>query len=180
MSVVSRMEQLSDEAWALIEPLLPSSAGCRGGQWRDHRQVLEAILWRYRTGSPWRDLPAEFGPWQTIWKRLNRWSGDGTLDRLLAAAHRDAEIAGELEWIISADSTIARAHQHAAGAPKNRRGGLRGAGGRHRGPVRMTRIRSLRWGSSNRLTTLSDVPAVACRARCICVATGEGCRWVSR
>ena len=102
----------------MIEPLLPSSAGCRGGQWRDHRQVLEAILWRYRTGSPWRDLPAEFGPWQTVWKRLNRWSGDGTLDTLLAAAHGDAEIAGELEWMVSADSTIARAHQHAAGAPK--------------------------------------------------------------
>jgi transposase len=118
MSIVARMEQLTDEAWALIEPLLPSSAGCRGGQWRDHRQVLEAILWRYRTGSPWRDLPAEFGPWQTIWKRLNRWSGDGTLDKLLAAAHGDAEIAGELEWMVSADSTIARAHQHAAGAPK--------------------------------------------------------------
>jgi transposase len=118
MSIVARMEQLSDEAWALIEPLLPSSAGCRGGQWRDHRRVLEAILWRYRTGSPWRDLPAEFGPWQTIWKRLNRWSGDGTLDKLLAAAHGDAEIAGELEWMVSADSTIARAHQHAAGAPK--------------------------------------------------------------
>lgn len=118
MSIVARTKQLSDEAWALIEPLLPSSAGCRGGQWRDHRQVLEAILWRYRTGSPWRDLPAEFGPWQTIWKRLNRWSGDGTLDQLLAAAHGDAEIAGELEWMVSADSTITRAHQHAAGAPK--------------------------------------------------------------
>ena len=118
MSVVARSEQLSDEAWALIAPLLPSSAGRRGGQWRDHRQVLEAILWRYRTGSPWRDLPAEFGPWQTIWKRLNRWSGDGTLDTLLAAAHGDAEIAGELEWMVSVDSTIARAHQHAAGAPK--------------------------------------------------------------
>jgi transposase len=118
MSIVARMEQLSDEAWALIEPLLPSSAGCRGGQWRDHRQVLEAILWRYRTGSPWRDLPVEFGPWQTIWKRLNRWSGDGTLDKLLAAAHSDAEVAGELVWMVSADSTIARAHQHAAGAPK--------------------------------------------------------------
>ena len=115
---MTRVEQLSDEAWALIEPLLPSSAGRRGGQWRDHRRVLEAILWRYRTGSPWRDLPAEFGPWQTVWKRLDRWSGDGTLDTLLAAAHGDAEIAGELEWMVSVDSTIARAHHHAAGARK--------------------------------------------------------------
>ena len=118
MWVVARMGQLSDEAWTLIEPHLPSSAGCRGGQWRDHRQVLEAILWRYRTGSPWRDLPPEFGPWQTVWKRLNRWSGDGTLDKLLDAAHGDAEIAAELDWVVSVDSTIARAHQHAAGAPK--------------------------------------------------------------
>src|ERR1700709_2009524 len=118
MPIVVRTGQLSDEAWALIEPLLPSSAGCRGGQWRDHRQVLEAILWRYRTGSPWRDLPAGFGPWQTIWKRLHRGAGDGTLDPLLAAAHGDAEVAGELEWIVSVDSTVARAHQHAAGAPK--------------------------------------------------------------
>ncbi|MDQ1648108.1 MAG: hypothetical protein QOG60_165 [Frankiaceae bacterium] len=116
MPAVTRTGQLSDEAWALIEPLLPSSAGCRGGRWRDHRQVIEAILWRFRTGSPWRDLPAEFGPWQTIWKRLNRWSGDGTLDLLLAAAHGNAEVAGELEWIVSVDSTIARAHHHAAGA----------------------------------------------------------------
>lgn len=74
-------------------------------------------MWRYRTGSPWRDLPPEFGPWQTIWKRLNRWAGDGTLDALLATAHGDAEIAGELDWVLSVDSTIARAHQHAAGAP---------------------------------------------------------------
>jgi transposase len=118
VSVVARTGQLSDEAWTLIEPHLPSSAGCRGGQWRDHRQVLEAILWRYRTGSPWRDLPPEFGPWQTVWKRLNRWAGDGTLDNLLAAAHGDAEVAAELEWVVSVDSTIARAHQHAAGARK--------------------------------------------------------------
>ena len=118
MSVVARTGQLSDEAWARIEPLLPSSAGCRGGQWRDHRQVIEAILWRYRTGSPWRDLPPEFGPWQTVWKRLNRWAGDGTLDNLLAAAQGDAEVAAELDWVVSVDSTIARAHQHAAGARK--------------------------------------------------------------
>ena len=107
---------LSDAAWARIEPLLPSSAGCRGGQWRDHRQVIEAIAWRYRTGSPWRDLPPELGPWQTAWKRLDRWSRDGTLDALLAAAHSDAELAAELDWMVSADSTVARAHQHAAGA----------------------------------------------------------------
>jgi putative transposase len=63
---MSDRDVISDEAWAFIAPLLPSSAGRRGGQWRDHRQVLEAIAWRYRTGSPWRDLPARFGPWPTV------------------------------------------------------------------------------------------------------------------
>jgi AcrR family transcriptional regulator len=74
---------ISDALWELIEPELPSSAGRRGRPWRDHRQTLEAILWRYRTGCPWRDLPAEFGPWQTLWKRHRRWSADGVYQRIL-------------------------------------------------------------------------------------------------
>lgn len=74
---------ISDELWELIEPELPSSAGRRGRPWRDHRQALEAIIWRYRTGCPWRDLPAEFGPWQTLWKRHRRWSADGVYQRIL-------------------------------------------------------------------------------------------------
>ncbi len=106
----------SDEAWARIEPLLPSSKGLRGGRFRDHRVVLEAIAWRFRTGSPWRDLPERFGPWQTVWKRHDRFSADGTYARLLQAVQADADAAGELDWVVSADSTIARAHQHSAGA----------------------------------------------------------------
>jgi AcrR family transcriptional regulator len=74
---------ISDELWRLIEPELPSDAGRRGRPWRDHRQTLEAILWRYRTGCPWRDLPAEFGPWQTLWKRHRRWSAEGVYQRIL-------------------------------------------------------------------------------------------------
>ena len=77
---------------------------------------MEAVAWRYRTGSPWRDLPAEFGPFQTIWKRHDRWSRDGTWERLVAAAQADADAAGELDWLVSVDSTVVRAHQHAAGA----------------------------------------------------------------
>jgi transposase len=113
---MSDRDVISDEAWAFIAPLLPSSDGKRGGQWRDHRQVLEAIAWRFRTGSPWRDLPARFGPFQTVWKRHNRWSADGTYDRLIAAAQARADAAGELDWLVAVDSTIVRAHQHAAGA----------------------------------------------------------------
>jgi transposase len=60
---------ISDSAWEAIEPLLPVSTGKRGGQYRDHRIVVEAIAWKYRTGAPWRDLPVRFGPWQTAWRR---------------------------------------------------------------------------------------------------------------
>jgi transposase len=116
---MTRTGVLSDGAWEQIEPLLPSSAGLRGGRWRDHRQVIEAIAWRYRTGAPWRDLPEEFGPFQTIWKRHDRWSRDGTWERLVAAVQSDADAAGELDWLVSVDSTVVRAHQHAAGARRD-------------------------------------------------------------
>jgi putative transposase len=111
---------LNDEVWARIEPLLPSTRGRRGGRWRDHRQVIEAVAWRYRTGSPWRDLPAEFGPFQTVWKRHDRWSRDGTWERLVAAVQADADAARDLDWLVSVDSTVVRAHQHAAGARRPR------------------------------------------------------------
>ena len=107
---------VSDEAWAWMEPLLPSSAGQRGGRWRDHRQVIEAIAWKYRTGAPWRELPESFGPWQTAYERLTRWSADGTWARLLARAQADADAAGELDWLVAADSTLVRVHQHGASA----------------------------------------------------------------
>ena len=112
---------VSDEAWAWMEPLLPSSAGRRGGRWRDHRQVIEAIAWKYRTGSPWREVPESFGPWQTAYERLTRWSSDGTWAKLLARAQADANAAGELDWLIAADSTLVRVHQH--GATARRTGG---------------------------------------------------------
>jgi AcrR family transcriptional regulator len=74
---------ISDELWELIEPELPSSEGRRGRPWRDHRQTFEAILWRYRTGCTWRELPSEFGPWQTLWKRHRRWSAEGVYQRIV-------------------------------------------------------------------------------------------------
>lgn len=82
--------------------------------------MLEGICWRYRTGSPWRDLPEEFGPWQTVWKRHFRWSTDGTY-QLIMDAVQDAglldEAAGDyVERLLAVDATIVRAHQHAAGA----------------------------------------------------------------
>jgi putative transposase len=107
---------ISDVAWAWLEPLLPDRAPRRGGRWRDHRQVIEAIAWKYRTGSPWRELPERFGPWQTAYERHNRWSADGTWARLLAAAQADADARGELDWLVAVDSSLMRVHQHGASA----------------------------------------------------------------
>lgn len=115
---MTRTGVITDEMWTLIEPVLPSDVGRRGRRWRDHRQVLEAIAWRYRTGCPWRDVPADFGPWQTLWKRHRRWSTDGTYQRMFDEAVRRNHARGSLEWLLSVDSTIVRAHQHAAGAPR--------------------------------------------------------------
>ncbi len=82
---------LSDGEWARIEPLLPSSAGRRGHPFRDHRQVVEGIVYRLRVEMPWRELPAEFGPWQTVWKRHRRLCADGTLSQILARLQAETE-----------------------------------------------------------------------------------------
>ena len=110
----------SDELWAVIEPVLPSDVGRRGKRWSDHRMILEGIAWRFRVGAPWRDLPADFGPWQTVWKRHYRWSVDGTYARVFLAVQQafgpSSGAAEEVRRILSVDSTSIRAHQHAAGA----------------------------------------------------------------
>ncbi|MFI1196446.1 transposase [Micromonospora sp. NPDC020750] len=64
--------------------MLPSDIGRRGRPWADHRRIVAAIVNRYRTGIPWRDLPGRFGSWKTVWARHRRWAGDGTWDRVLA------------------------------------------------------------------------------------------------
>lgn len=90
--------EIPDEVWARIAPVLVAS-DIAPGRWRDHRQVLAAIAWRTRTGMPWRALPERFGPWQTAWKRFDRWSKDGTLARLRQAAGDDPELAASLDWL---------------------------------------------------------------------------------
>nr|WP_239109747.1 IS5 family transposase [Streptomyces coelicoflavus] len=103
--------------WGRIEPLMPADP-VRGRRWADHRRTLEAIAWKYRTCSPWRDLPEELGSFQTAHKRLIRWAVDGTWARILAAVLATADADDDVEWTVSVDSTICRAHQHAAGAVK--------------------------------------------------------------
>ncbi len=74
------------------------------------------MLWRVRTGAPWRDLPGSYGNWKTVYNRHRRWSGDGTWGRVLRGLQRGADLNGEQEWVVGVDSTVVRAHQHAAGA----------------------------------------------------------------
>jgi transposase len=116
VQVVGRGE-LTDAAWARIAPLLPARGG-RGRQWRDHRQVINGILWKLRTGAPWRDLPERYGPWKTCHERLRIWTADGTWERILNHVIVKDDAVGALEWTISIDSSNVRAHQHSAGARK--------------------------------------------------------------
>lgn len=109
---MSRMQMLTDEQWALLEPLLPSSVGRVGRNFRNNRRVVEGMIYRYRCGIAWRDLPVEFGPWQTVWKRHRRYSRDGTWDRVVDALLRLADEHGAIDWTTSVDSTVCRAHQH--------------------------------------------------------------------
>jgi transposase len=106
--------ELTEEAWSAIAPLLPTSGGRRGGQWRDHRSVINGILRKLRTGAPWRDLPERYRPWQTCADRLYRWRRDGTWDRILTHAQTRSDAVGEVVWEISEDSSTARAPQHAS------------------------------------------------------------------
>jgi transposase len=80
--------------------------------------VINAILWKLRTGAPWRDLPERYGPWKTAHERLRLWTADGTWQRILDEVIVKDDSVGQVEWIISVDSTVIRAHQHAAGARK--------------------------------------------------------------
>lgn len=114
---------LSDEDWARIEPLMPVG-GRRGGRpWADHRQVVEAIIWRYRVGAPWRDVPAELCPWQTAWKRHRLFSEDGTWDKIHAAVLAEADTNAGIDWAVNVDSTVNRAHQHGTNLPRATGGG---------------------------------------------------------
>jgi transposase len=116
---MTRTEVLSDEMWARIEPVLPPVKGSMGRPMRQHRLLVEGAIYRYRTGVAWRDLPPEFGPWQTVWRRHHRFSTDGTWDKVLTALQAQADSRGEIDWRVSVDSTIARVHQHGATAPRS-------------------------------------------------------------
>ena len=106
---------LRDDQWVRIEPLLQGKAGDRGRTGADNRLFVEAVLWIARTGVPWRDLPPEFGAWNSVFRRFSRWADKGVWQKIFATLSQDADFE---EMFL--DSTIVRAHQHAAGASKKR------------------------------------------------------------
>ena len=116
---------LSDAQWARIERLVPGKEGDPGRSGEDNRLFVEAVLWVARTGAPWRDLPPEFGNWNSIFQRFRRWAKRGVWSRIFDALIEDPDF----EHLI-VDATIIRAHQHAAGGKggfKIRRSGARAA-----------------------------------------------------
>ncbi len=105
-----RRHEIEQSAWERIEPLLPGRPGDAGVTAADNRLFINAVYWIAKTGAPWRDLPPRFGPWNSVFQRFNRWSKKGVWQRVAEALSDDVD----LEWLMI-DSTVVRAHQHAAG-----------------------------------------------------------------
>jgi putative transposase len=117
--------ELKDAQWARIERLVPGKEGDKGRHGADNRLFVDAVLWIARTGSPWRDLPTEFGNWNSQFQRFRRWAKNGVWESLFKALAEDPD----LEYLLI-DATVVRAHQHAAGAKggaMRRRSGVRAA-----------------------------------------------------
>jgi transposase len=116
---VTRRHDLTDAQWQRLAPLLPAAPGQgRPPKWTK-RQLINGIRWRIRNGTPWRDVPAEYAPWPTVYGLFRRWQRDGTWDTILAALQALADAAGQIRWDVSIDSMTSRAHQHAAGARRD-------------------------------------------------------------
>jgi len=114
---------LTDEEFALLEPLLPPErSGEVGNPYRSHRQVLNGIFWILRTGAPWRDLPEAYGHWSTVYERFRRWREQGLFAKILAVLESAGRKAGTIDFEFSCvDGSNVRAHRCSAGAVKKGR-----------------------------------------------------------
>ena len=110
---------MSDEEWAFHEPFIRAVRAPNGRKPTNHRLVLDGIFWVARTGSPWRDLPEEFGKWSSVYRQFRRWTLAGLWEQIMDALNTSGAVPDALQMI---DSTVVRAHHQAAGA----KGGLRG------------------------------------------------------
>ena len=120
-----RRHEIKDEPWDRIKDLLPGQVEDAGVTAKDNRLFVNAVLWIGKTGAPWRDLPERFGLWNSVWRRFDRWAAKGVWKRIF-----DVLKDPDLEWLII-DSTVVRAHQHAAGKKGGklaRLSAVRGAG----------------------------------------------------
>ena len=139
---------LTDRERTRLEPLLPKQR--TGRPPKDHRIILDALLWLGKTGAPWRDLPERYGPWRTVATRFYRWTRSGLWERILAELRCMADALGGIDWQVHmVDGTSMRAHRYAAGGK---------GGGRLR-----------RWAAA----------AAATGASCTCAATAGAGRWPS-
>ncbi len=111
---------LTDHEWQQLEPLLPpQKTGKKGNPYKDHRTVINGILWVLRTGAPWRDIPERYGPWATCSTRFHRWTKKGIWQKALQALQAQAEQRDQMDWNVTAlDGSYIKAHPHAVGALK--------------------------------------------------------------
>lgn len=120
MPVTSPTYRLSDEQWEQLQDLLPRN-GRKGGQYKDHRPVIDAILWALSDGGRWRNIPAEFGPWQSAYDRFRRWTRKGLWDKILRRLQARKMNTDAIDFsLFCIDGTVVRAHQSAAGASKKK------------------------------------------------------------
>ena len=125
-----KRHELTDVQWARLAPLLPPERPPTGRPNHDHRRIINGILWRLKTGVPWRDLPERYGPWQPVYSRMRRWQRAGLWQRILTELQAQADAEGRLDWDLHVvDATVVRAHQHAAGATGGDPAPRRSAGG---------------------------------------------------
>jgi transposase len=109
--------ELTDAQWERLQPLLPPQKPHTGRPNKDHRLIINGLLWLLRTGAPWRDLPERYGSWKTVASRFYRWQRAEIWHHILQGLQREADAEGTLDWSLHhVDGTIVRAHQHAAGA----------------------------------------------------------------
>lgn len=108
-----RRHELTDEQFNKIEHILPGRKGHVGVTARDNRNFINGVLWIFKTGAPWRDLPERYGHWKVVHLRFSRWSRAGIFDKIFRILSEDTN----MEFVLM-DGTIVKAHQHAAGAKK--------------------------------------------------------------
>jgi transposase len=114
---VMRRHELTDQEWELLAPLIPQAA--TGRPRVEDRLVVNGMVYKIRTGISWRDLPDRYGSWQTVYTRFRRYALDGVFTRALQQIQAHADAAGDIDWLVQIDSTIVRAHQHAAATGRN-------------------------------------------------------------